>query len=600
VDDDEHDLACQLADHVGCLPLAMATIGGYVKQSQVSLAEFFENIKHKATLWEKAPKVQEVQAYERSLITVFKKAFEDLTPPARELLNILAFLDPDSVPEEIFDQAIKNKRFNLINSKNDLIACYFELRSRQLIRRDTSGKTSYVSMHRVVQWNVLLDLSADYNKRWGCFQEAFDIVKAMLPKTDPKAVPEPEIWPPYAKHGRQILELRTHCLWPEPPVELPMDFARILAEMGTYMWFSGKFPEGEKALGTAENILDDNKAKWNDELRAHVYAMLGIITSFEGVSERKRSMEFRKNAYFSRNQGIGRKPESDRTRDEDIMVWNMHSDMAFGYIQEEDWESTAKNMDECFEQYQKWDKNEMAIPYEYAKYYQLMSFCHMAEQKPVEAIKAISRCLELMEEAAGKAHPMSQLIKFCHACLLWHTQGAEVRYKALEINKAVLEHRRDLLGEFSHFTLESYSTCGKLCYDAGEVDLARQYLESCLQRRKRAVWNEEGITRAQFRYANVLRTLAKQAQQSGDEEKAKAYAEDAKKRAAEVTRIVQRYRKEYEKYMPVSEDEESNLDQMVSIWAGRFSGGLRQLEPDLSFLPDDGPDIPPTKKRRLE
>lgn len=597
-DEEERELACQLAEHVGCLPLAMATIGGYVKQSQISLAEFFENIKRKATLWERAPRVKETQAYEKSLITVFSKAFEDLTPPARELLNILAFLDPDSVPEEMFANAIEAKHLKTIHSKNDLLECYFELRSRQLIRRDTSSRDPYISIHRVVQWNVLLDLSADYDKRWQCFRQAFGIVQNMLPKTSPLAIPEPEVWPPYARYGRQILELRTHCLWPEPPVELPWDFAQVLTDMGTYMWFSGKFPEGEKALDTAESILDDNKAKWNDPLRANIYVMLGVITSFEGVSERKRSMGFRKNAYQSRNQGLGQKPESERTREEDMMVWNVHSDMAFGFIQEEDFKSTAEYMEDCLEQYRKWEEDEMAIPYEYAKYYQLIAFCHMVDHEPVEAIKAITRCHELMQKAAGNEHPMTQLIKFCHANLLWHTKGQKSRQQALEINQAVLEFRRKLLGEFSHFTLESYSTCGKLCHEAGEEEQARRYLETCLQRRKRAVWNEEGITRAQFRYANVLRSLAKQAQADGDEQISRAYAEDAEKRTREVTKIIKRYRRDYERYMPPGENEEENLDQMVSFWAGRFTGRLKQPELNFSILGDVESQPRPAKRKR--
>ncbi|KAK4550294.1 hypothetical protein LTR36_003261 [Oleoguttula mirabilis] len=569
-------------------------------QSQMSLAEFFDSIKHKATLWERAPKVQETQAYERSLRSVFNKAFEDLTPAARELLNILAFCDPDSVPEDIMAKAIEDNRFKCIHSKNDLLDCYFELRSRQLIRRDTSSEDSYISIHRVVQWNVLLDLSVDHNKRSECFNQAFDIVRAMLPKVDPKVVPEPHIWPPYARHGRQILELRSHCLWPEPPIELPLSFAYILSEMGTYMWFSGKFSEGKEVLGTAEKILDDRNAKWNDELRTHIYAMLGIITSFGGVSDRQRSMELRKLAYQSRKQGLGRKAESDRTRDEDIMMWAMHSDMAFGFIQEEDFESTATFMGDCWEQYQKWDSDEMAIPFEYSKYYQLMAFCHMAGQQPVEAMRSITRCHELMQKAAGNDHSMAQLIKFCHANLLWHTKGKEARQQALRINRAVLEFRRRLLGEFSHFTLESYSTCGKLCLEAGEIEEARQYLSTCLQRRKRAAWNEEGVVRAQFRYANVLRTLAANSRAKGDEKSAEADAQEAEKIATKVTQVIQRYRKEYGKYLPQNEDEEQNLDQMVSVWSGRFTGGLKQSDLDLSILEGVGSHSNPAKRRRIE
>ena len=123
-------------------------------------------------MWEQAPKVKAVHRYDKSLISVFDKAFDALTPAARELLNVLAFLDPDSVPEDMLAAAIEASRFEHIHSKHDLLDCYFELRNRQLIRRDTSSKDSYIAIHRVVQWNVLLDLSTERDKRWQCFQQA--------------------------------------------------------------------------------------------------------------------------------------------------------------------------------------------------------------------------------------------------------------------------------------------------------------------------------------------------------------------------------------------------------------------------------------------
>lgn len=604
-DRDEHDVACQLAEHVGCLPLAMATIGGYVKQSQTPLSDFFDSLKKKSFLWEKAPRVQATEGmqYERSLIDVFEKAFEDLNAPTRELINILAFLDPDFMPEEILHKAIENKRFEHITSKHDLVDCYFELRSRQLIKRDASNSDPYINIHRGVQWNVLLDLSHDTEKRWECFQQAFGIVKAMLPDVSPLQIPEGNIWPSYSRHGRQILELRTHCLWPDPPVALPLKFAQILSDMGTYMWFSGKFPEGKEALGTAEHVLNENNARNDNQLYGHVYAMLGIITSFEGVSERKRSMEFREQAYWARKLDMGKKPEGERSTEEHTILWNSHSDMAFGFIQEEDFEKTADFMEDCYAQYEKWDTDQMKIPFEYSKYYQLIAFCHMAQRKQVEAMEAISHCYELMKAAAGNDHPMAQLIKFCHANLLWHTGGREAREQALEINKAVLAHRKDILGEFSHFTLESYSTCGKLCCDANELDEAAKYLKSCLERRKRAVWNEEGIARAQFRYCKVLRALAERARADGDQKLSQEYTEKAETTGREVSNIIKRYREGYEKYLPKSEDatEEENLDQMVSIWAGRYTGRLKQPR-DSAFDMIEAMEPPesPAKKSRTE
>jgi hypothetical protein len=50
----------------------------------------------------------------------------------------------------------------------------------------------------------------------------------------------------------------------------------------------------------------------------------------------------------------------------------------------------------------------------------------------------------------------------------------------------------------NHLTLEIYSTCGRLFWEAGQLDEACRHLGICPRRRKKAVWNKEGVTRANF------------------------------------------------------------------------------------------------------
>ena len=89
------------------------------------------------------------------------------------------------------------------------------------------------------------------------------------------------------------------------------------------------------------------------------------------------------------------------------------------------------------------------------------------------------------------------------------------------------------------------------------------YLDRCLERRKRAAWNEEGVARAQFRYASVLEKL-------GDTSEAKKQRNAAKK-------TQERFVKDYPAYHPATDDDEAVFDQMVSIWAGQFTGKLKQM-----------------------
>lgn len=102
------------------------------------------------------------------------------------------------------------------------------------------------------------------------------------------------------------------------------------------------------------------------------------------------------------------------------------------------------------------------------------------------------------------------------------------------------------------------------------------YLDRCLERRKRAAWNEEGVARAKFRYAQVLERLGEQV----EADKQRDMASNTRKR----------FMKEYSEYLPQTGDEEAVFDQMVSIWSGRFTGKLKQTAPHIAKERQPAPD----------
>jgi len=98
--DTQHAIAvCQ---KFGGLPLALAQIGGFITQRKMTLSGFMP-------LYEKySSKIDARKApgsdYEHTLSTVWDVSFGKLTEDSTRLLNVLAFFDPDGVPEEILSQ----------------------------------------------------------------------------------------------------------------------------------------------------------------------------------------------------------------------------------------------------------------------------------------------------------------------------------------------------------------------------------------------------------------------------------------------------------------------------------------------------------------
>ena len=109
------------------------------------------------------------------------------------------------------------------------------------------------------------------------------------------------------------------------------------------------------------------------------------------------------------------------------------------------------------------------------------------------------------------------------------------------------------------------STAWKLRISANSS--SSMYLDRCLESRKRAAWNEEGVARAQYRYAYVLEKLGDMA--------------EAEKQRASAMKTKDHFLRDYQAYLPKIDDDEAVFDQMVSIWAGRFTGKLKQA--DLTF-----------------
>jgi hypothetical protein len=100
----EQDSAKKLSTELGGLPLAIAHFAGYVAKSQCTLEQMLESFQHRlksSQIWSQT-ELTSVSGYTHTLETVWNLAFRRLTPDARELLDILAFLESDEAPEEMF------------------------------------------------------------------------------------------------------------------------------------------------------------------------------------------------------------------------------------------------------------------------------------------------------------------------------------------------------------------------------------------------------------------------------------------------------------------------------------------------------------------
>lgn len=100
----EYKLAGDIAAYAGRLPLALSHIAGYIQQSGCSLEDFVElwqeRLRH-TTLHSPPKDATGLNPTEKTLEIVWNIGLREVTIDARELLNILAFLDSDTIQKDL-------------------------------------------------------------------------------------------------------------------------------------------------------------------------------------------------------------------------------------------------------------------------------------------------------------------------------------------------------------------------------------------------------------------------------------------------------------------------------------------------------------------
>lgn len=244
------DTAQKISDALGGVPLAISQMAGIIRRHDLTLSEFFElytDYNEHAGLYETKFDTNLVK-YGHSLATVW--AFEKLKPQARQLLELITFLDPDGIGEDLL-MAASAELFSCGSrqfKKTDYIEARAELLQSSLIQRDK--KKQHVSVHRMVQDATVATM--DTATKRAMFDQVVGILWADWPSAMPTPSKEPELPKPKSTGARQHVGrwpvcaaiyphvLRIHQLWPaiqDPPEAVRLHFAKLLSEAAWYVPF---------------------------------------------------------------------------------------------------------------------------------------------------------------------------------------------------------------------------------------------------------------------------------------------------------------------------------------------------------------------------
>ncbi|GAB0138585.1 hypothetical protein EsDP_00006814 [Epichloe bromicola] len=285
----EDNAARQISYALGGFPLAISQMAGIIRRQDLTLSEFLElyaDHEEHANLYETKFDTNLV-TYRHSLSTVW--ALEKLKSQARQLLELVSFLDPDVIGEDLlmeasakfFSDGAQFRKSSYIEARADLL-------QSSLVQRDK--KKQQITVHRMVQDAVMATM--DVTKKRLIFDQVVRILWANWPAAMPKPSKKPELPQPKSTGGRLHVGrwplcaaiyphiLRTHQLWPtipNVPEATSLLFAKLLNEAAWYQKERGRTKQFDGFFETAQSICDSSTHADRDSLLADIHFCLGAI-----------------------------------------------------------------------------------------------------------------------------------------------------------------------------------------------------------------------------------------------------------------------------------------------------------------------------------
>ncbi|KAI0534299.1 hypothetical protein GGR58DRAFT_516246 [Xylaria digitata] len=363
------------------LPIAIAHVAGYVGQLGRPLSYFPEQFKERkqaSVVWSMDFRSSMTQQYDHTLDTVWDFAFSALGSKSRSLLDVMAMLNPDSIPEHILLD-------NTDDDKMQFDQMHIELLSRHLMRPqgDTSG--SALTMHRSLQKNLLFRLDKKPNVRQTVFENAIKLVKKRFPKQSPIGVPINHRWTLYELYIPHVLALHRIYIERQQELRVSANFAYLLCDEGYYMWDRHLGWEGLRILETAEEI-------WQTEGNRHLRRLRAKYWSRHRL---RRAIRLFDDILVLRQKHNAELP-LPHSQDHQLLLSNAWNDKGWMCLESENYFAA----EDCFEKSlaikRQWLEKD--IPFEFAETLKNLSFVRLAQKRSKVALELLSHALQLIGE----------------------------------------------------------------------------------------------------------------------------------------------------------------------------------------------------------
>ena len=244
------------------LPLALDQAGAYIKETPCSLQEYLTLYRQRRfDLLQKRGSFE--KDYPASVATTWSLSFEKVAkadPAATELLDFVAFLAADNIPEKLLIEGrsyLGAKLTTVVADPLALNATIGTLLAYSLVRRDADStvESSILSIHRLVQTVLQDNIESQEREVWR--QRAVQAVGQTFPDIRFKEWRLCDLWLPYAQLCIDYIN--------QGSIQ-NLEAAQLLNQAGVYMQRRGRFAEAEMPLQLALTMMEQLLGKDNVDI----------------------------------------------------------------------------------------------------------------------------------------------------------------------------------------------------------------------------------------------------------------------------------------------------------------------------------------------
>lgn len=243
--------AHNLASRLDGFPLALQQISSYVRRTEMGFAEALNLLNDDATA-RRLLSSHEVSGH--TVATVW--ASQAIDKPSNDLLQVLAFLDPDAVPEYIFKPAHPvwvGHQSRFLTDEMSYVDARTTLHRYSLIKR--TRELDQLSVHRLVR--DVARLQMDEATTQTQFELAVRLVRQAWPDPEEDYMHDASLWPRQEEMTRQVSSI--HDIAEKNPSwdmtdEGRVRLAEVLAKCSWYHHERGNFDLANRMLQLPKSI----------------------------------------------------------------------------------------------------------------------------------------------------------------------------------------------------------------------------------------------------------------------------------------------------------------------------------------------------------